>query len=124
MTVSVTQVVTKNASQFVERLAAEWWQDVPRTSLDKGHILIPLEIGTCEMSADGNMLEITITAPSVTDAAYLEAAVSEFLDRVAGNEELHYQWTVQPEISEQHNTLPARGKFSWSELTSIGRINF
>jgi hypothetical protein len=117
MTVSVTQVITKNANQFIELFASEWRHDIPRSSPSKGHVIVPSEIGLSEMSADGDVLEVTVTAPSLASAAYLEAAVSEFLDRVAGDEELHYQWTIQPDMIEGHNVSTRRGEFNWSELT-------
>ena len=52
------------------------------------------------MAGDG-YLDIEISANSLSNASLIEDAVSDRLDALAIDEELHYQWIVAPEQTKE-----------------------
>jgi hypothetical protein len=96
MTMTFAHVPTKYAEQYFARLAILWRRRWPSIAVENGHAVIALEIGTAEFTAARDFLDITITASSGADAALLEDAVSDYLDALADQEELHYQWIAPP----------------------------
>lgn len=98
MTVSFARVRTKHAGQYLNRLANDGRWNSLSVIQDDFHALVPLPFGTCEFAAADGVLDITITAPSLSDATLLEDAISERLDGFTSSEELQYHWIIGPPV--------------------------
>jgi hypothetical protein len=96
MTTTFAHVPTRYAGQYFARLATLWRRRWPSIAIEDGHAVIALDIGTAEFTAAHDFLDITITASSGADAALLEDTVSDYLDALADQEELRYQWIAPP----------------------------
>lgn len=101
MILSYAHVRTARADQYLLQLSnrARSEDSIPRY---RAVILFP--VGKCELVAGSAYLDIAITANSVSEAALIEDAISERLDSLSMNEELHYQWIVSPE--ERQRSAP------------------
>jgi len=92
MITSYATVRTPHAGEYLIGLSHAWH----RTSAEVGeaptHIEVPFALGRVALDADGDRLEIVLTAGSNRDAALLEDLVSDHLDRLSSGEDLNYQW--------------------------------
>jgi hypothetical protein len=91
---SYAHVRTARADQYLLQLSSGSQSD---DSIPQYRTVILFPVGKCELVASTAYLDIAITAHSVSEAALIEDAISERLDNLALNEELHYQWIVSPE---------------------------
>lgn len=95
MTLSHAHVRTKSAGRYLLWLSNR----SHRAPQSRAVILFP--IGRCELVASDDYLDIEISANSLSMASLIEDAISDRLDALALDEELHYQWVVAPEAKEK-----------------------
>jgi hypothetical protein len=95
MTISYARVRTEKASEYLVRFSKAWLRTVPELVFNDRLARIPFPYATCELSVGEGFLDITLTANSREYAALLEDVVAERLDRLAHDEALKYQWTLQ-----------------------------
>lgn len=92
MMTSYARVRTDYASQYLIALSKDWMRRLPAVTHDYTRAMIPFPIGACQLDAHENYLVVMLSAKTQSDAALLEDLISHQLDRLAGGEELHYQW--------------------------------
>lgn len=90
---SHARVATDKAARYMAQLAKHWSHKF-EVRLDATSATIALPLGTCQMTAHADGLDITIAAADHEDLARLEDVVARHLDRFAFREgELKYGWT-------------------------------
>lgn len=99
MTHSHAHVRTARAALYLRSLTNNLYSAaVPQT-----RAVIRFPVGRCEIIAGNGYLDIEISAASLFDASLIEDAISDRLEALAIDEELHYQWIVAPEYTNVAN---------------------
>jgi len=97
MTHSHAHVRTERASLYLRRLT----NSLQCSAVPQTRAVIHFPVGRCELVAGNGYLDIEISANS--DASLIEDAISDRLEALAIDEELHYQWIVAPEYTNIAN---------------------
>jgi hypothetical protein len=94
MTTSYARVRTDNAAEYVEQLAQNWIKSASSLVREHAHATVTLPFGCCELSAEKEFLDITVSADSIADTTLLEDIVSDRLDRLSHGERLSIAWML------------------------------
>jgi hypothetical protein len=94
MTTSSSLVKTATPTRLITRLCRHWGHKFP-VSFDNQRGEITLGIGRCLMAADGVGLRVDLEAESLENLSRLEGVVAAHLQRMAGSEELCFNWERQ-----------------------------
>ena len=100
MVLSYAHVRTGQADQYLMQLSN---RSSRVDSIPQHRAVIMFPVGKCEIIARAGSLDLAITANSISDATLIEDAISDRLDCLAIDEELHYQWIISPEISTKRS---------------------
>lgn len=94
MTHSLAHVRTERANLYLRCLT----NNLHGAAQNRATIQFP--VGRCELIAGNGYLDIEISANSLSDASLIEDAISDRLEALAINEELHYQWIIASEYTK------------------------
>lgn len=97
MTTSYATVQTRLAGAYLAELGRNWHREEHVLAQSPAHVEIPFPIGRATLDAEGDVLNITLTANSNRDSTLLEDLISDQLDRLSSDEDLRYQWVRTPE---------------------------
>lgn len=89
---STARVPTKFALEYLGALIGDVSLSPSPTVDTTIHAEITLPAGLCKLEANRNHLNVTLVAKTNSDAAQLEALISDRLEDLAWGEVLQYQW--------------------------------
>ena len=88
---SVASVATANGSRYLQQLAKHWGHKFPVTFTPE-EASIELPLGRCDLRADAERLDVTLTGVEGADMARFEQVVAEHLQRFGHRESLAFDW--------------------------------
>ncbi|THF58353.1 DUF2218 domain-containing protein [Ollibium composti] len=91
MPTSRADVVTGQASKYLQQLCKHWAHKFP-VAFDPTHGTIELSLGRTVMDADAEALHIAVTAQDAEALERLETVVADHIKRFAFREELVFDW--------------------------------
>jgi hypothetical protein len=92
MVTSYAKVRTSRAGEYLIGLCRVWHRTLPDSGEAPTHIEVPFPNGHVAIDATADQLEFVLTAGSIRDTALLEDLVSDHLDRLSCDEDIHYEW--------------------------------
>jgi hypothetical protein len=116
---STARMQTGRAKEYLVSLASASRIGALNGGDDDTHALLQLPKGYCVLTAGGQFLDVAIYASSMSDVVMLEDIVSDRLDAVAGDDELHYQWIVLPASATESLTEPPTGSLHFAFASSF-----
>jgi hypothetical protein len=102
---SYATIRTTFAIEYLAGLGRAWHRVSPVSDETPRHVEIPFPIGQVSLDADGEILDITLTASTSHNAALLEDLISEHLDRLSLGEDLRYQWLSPNETAAKRQAF-------------------
>jgi len=90
-TKSISVVETPFASKYLQQLSKHF-QHKTAVTYDKTHAHIDLKTGTCELDANENELNITVSVTEAAEVAHLQDVVERHLIRFAFREDVKFTW--------------------------------
>lgn len=95
MTNSTSLVKTSAPARLISRLCRHWGHKFPVT-VDNLNGEITLGIGHCSLKGSEAGLSVNLKAENVENLSRLEGVVALHLQRMAGSEELSFDWERRP----------------------------
>ncbi|MCC6076072.1 DUF2218 domain-containing protein [Pseudomonas sp. GCM10022188] len=95
MTRSTSLVKTSAPTRLINRVCRHWRNMFP-VSFDNQNGEIALGLGHCSMRVNNVGLRVDLQAENAENLSRLEGVVAIHLQRMAGNEELCFNWERQP----------------------------
>lgn len=92
MVVSTSRIKTDNAGKYMVQLAKHWSHKIPGLTYDDEKADIPFPMGKCAMQVHGGVLDVTLTAATVSDVERLEEIFAKHLERFAFRETVDISW--------------------------------
>jgi len=90
---SHTRVATEQASRCLTRLCRHWsHRFAVELNKEQGSGQIFFDPATCRLQVTENALDVWLDAPDSAAFDTLEPVVAEHLQRMAGDEALHFDW--------------------------------
>jgi uncharacterized protein len=95
MPTSHADVVTENASRYLQQLCKHWAHKFP-VAFVSNHGTIDLSLGRTVLDADPAALHIMVTTDEAGSLERLEMVVADHIKRFAFREELTFDWKTTP----------------------------